>query len=189
MAATRGHYGVLRFLLKCIMHSPVLTPKEVSTAMVNRLNCHLQTPLVMAAERGYSQAVRTLLMYGATPAVLDAQGQLYQCDAYQGVQALLDQHRRKHMDAISACMQHRKGHEEIQGIFIVSDIGGIIEHDTYSKSFQPQFDHNLRDDNGNTPLMLACSLGRRRIVQVLLASACFSVAPTSTSSNSLERSG
>jgi hypothetical protein len=62
-----------------------MTPPEVTVAMVNRLNALRQTPLVAAAERGFSQVVHLLLLHGATAAVLDAQGHLYHCDAFQGV--------------------------------------------------------------------------------------------------------
>lgn len=72
---------------------------------------------------GYSQAVRLLLQHGASSAVLDSLGQhLYQCQQFQGVQALLDQHRRRHTEAIMAAIRQRKGLSQLQAIFIVSDV-------------------------------------------------------------------
>ena len=39
--------------------------------------------------------------------------------------------------------------------------------------FQAPFDHNLRNSEGMTPLMLACRLGRKDFVQFLLVSAVY----------------
>ena len=41
--------------------------------------------------------------------------------------------------------------------------------------FQPQFDHNLRTPDGNTPLMVACSLGKYEVVKYLLQSAVYNL--------------
>ena len=41
--------------------------------------------------------------------------------------------------------------------------------------FQPRFDHNLRDENGDTPLMVACQRQNIQLVQFLLESAVYVV--------------
>ena len=42
-----------------------------------------------------------------------------------------------------------------------------------SFTFQAPFDHNLRNSEGMTPLMLACRLGRKDFVRFLLESAVY----------------
>ena len=39
--------------------------------------------------------------------------------------------------------------------------------------FQPRFDHNLRDQGGDTPLMVACRHSRLENVKLLLQSAVY----------------
>ena len=55
----------------------------------------------------------------------------------------------------------------------VSNILVLQDHNLFCISFQPRFDHNLRDKDGDTPLMVACKYGRVEMVKFLLQSAVY----------------
>ena len=57
---------------------------------------------------GYSRIVKILLDHGASSAVLDPRGQLYKCREFDGVQVLIERHRRTRTEQIMLCIKDRK---------------------------------------------------------------------------------
>lgn len=48
-----------------------------------------------------------------------------------------------------------------------------MPHAMLNVMLQPRFDHNLRTSEGDTPLMVACSIGKLQILKFLLESAVY----------------
>ena len=49
-----------------------------------------------------------LLEYGASAAIVDDQGRLYRCTEFEGVQALIERHRKNRTERIMLAIKDRK---------------------------------------------------------------------------------
>ncbi|XP_077997717.1 uncharacterized protein LOC144450849 [Glandiceps talaboti] len=158
VASARGHYPVVKFLLQICKKDVLPGPDKESMSFyqeldINAMNNSGQTAVQMAARKGFSKVVKALLLRGASSAILDANGHLYKCSDFEGVQVLLETHRKERAMRIMALIRDRKGMVRLK------------------KVWQPIFDHNLRDFKGDTPLMVACYHGRVQAVKFLVESA------------------
>ncbi|XP_072034859.1 uncharacterized protein [Amphiura filiformis] len=159
VACSRGLYKIVKYLLQFCKYGGYLgffATTNLSCYQeldINSLNNHGQTALQVAASKGYSRIVKILLEHGASSAVLDLKGQLYKCKEFDGVQVLIERHRRTRTEQIMLCIKDRKR------------LGYL------RRMWQAKFDHNLRNKNGDTPLMVACYYGRTEAVKFLLESA------------------
>ncbi|CAH1249192.1 ANK2 [Branchiostoma lanceolatum] len=152
VACTRGHLHVAKYVLQFCSKSQGGSPALLD---VNAVNAAGLTALQLAAEKGYSKIVRVLLLNGATTALLDSYGELFSCPQYQGVQMLIETHRKCHLERIMDTLRNKKGLPHLKTIW------------------QPPFDHNMRSHDGDTPLMVACSHGNLEVVKFLLESAVY----------------
>ncbi|XP_066263679.1 ankyrin-1-like isoform X4 [Branchiostoma lanceolatum] len=152
VACTRGHLHVAKYVLQFCSKSQGGSPALLD---VNAVNAAGLTALQLAAEKGYSKIVRVLLLNGATTALLDSYGELFSCPQYQGVQMLIETHRKRHLERIMDTLRNKKGLPHLKTIW------------------QPPFDHNMRSHDGDTPLMVACSHGNLEVVKFLLESAVY----------------
>ncbi|XP_070570828.1 ankyrin-3-like isoform X3 [Ptychodera flava] len=159
VASARGHIQVVIFLLNICRRDGLLGPGKGDNISfyqeldINAMNNSGQTALQMAAAKGFSKVVRALLMRGASSALLDSDGNVYKCQEYEGVQGLLETHRKERAMRIMAMIRDRKGLSKLKRVW------------------QSNFDHNLRNFKGDTPLMVACYHGRVDAVKFLVQSA------------------
>ncbi|XP_025086256.1 ankyrin-1-like isoform X4 [Pomacea canaliculata] len=160
IAARMGHTEIVRYLLKFCQNSHIhCSAQHESRKMldINTLDTNNHTSLQVAAEKGYSKIVQLLLQHGSTTALLDAKGQLFTCPQYEGVRVQIETHRQMHTKDVVAAItdRSRKALEQLEKIWL------------------PRFDHNLRTSEGDTPLMVACSIGKLQILKFLLESAVY----------------
>ncbi|XP_019637499.1 PREDICTED: serine/threonine-protein phosphatase 6 regulatory ankyrin repeat subunit B-like [Branchiostoma belcheri] len=198
VACIRGHLHVAKYVLQFCRKTPGGSPALLD---VNAVNAAGLTALQLAAEKGYSRIVRLLLQNGATTALLDSYGELFSCPQYQGVQMLIETHRKQHLDRILECLEHRDLLEDAGKLFSMPEkhthASGLVFLETVFQDFwrklqrimdtlrnkkglpqlktiwQPPFDHNMRSQDGDTPLMVACSQGNLEVVKFLLESAVY----------------
>ncbi|XP_022109648.1 ankyrin-3-like [Acanthaster planci] len=154
IACSRGLYDIVSYLLR---FSPVQTSsnsncedRQIDINAVNHLGL---TALQVAAAKGFSRIVKLLLTHDASSALVNSQGQLYRCCEFEGVQVLIERSQR------------RRAEEIVKYIKSSSSLDQLI------KVWQGKFDHNLRNRNGDTPLMVACLYGKTEAVEFLLRSA------------------
>ncbi|XP_071792106.1 uncharacterized protein [Asterias amurensis] len=157
MACSRGHYHIVSYILKVSKINNYLTSLESESCVkqwdINAVDLQGQTALQVAAEKGYSRIVKSLLDYGATSALIDSHGQPYKVSQYEGVQFLIERHQRSRIEQITTCIKNRKYFNRLTRIW------------------QCKYDHNLRNHKGDTPLMIACFYGKSEVVKFLLKSA------------------
>ncbi|CAD5116924.1 DgyrCDS5764 [Dimorphilus gyrociliatus] len=155
-ASMGGHIDLLVYLMQFTTNNQNFRPlREKEQLGINDLTFDMKTALQLAADKGFGRIVRLLLRNGATTSVTDWNGKLYICPDYDGVQLMIEQHRRAHIKAIMEVLNDKKGIQRLKNIWLL------------------KFDHNLKDINGNTMLMLACRLGRSDMVQYMLESAVY----------------
>ncbi|XP_030829986.1 serine/threonine-protein phosphatase 6 regulatory ankyrin repeat subunit B isoform X3 [Strongylocentrotus purpuratus] len=123
------------------------------TIDINAINKVGVSALQLAASKGHSAIVKMLLEHGASAAIIDDQGRLYKCVEYEGVQALIEKHRKNRTERIMLGIKDKKRFKQLK------------------KMWQPKFDHNLRNKAGDTPLMTACLYGRLEAVKFFLETA------------------
>ncbi|XP_074651870.1 uncharacterized protein LOC141906456 isoform X2 [Tubulanus polymorphus] len=162
----RGHLEIVQYLLQ-FSRAQVVKRNETKPNLVyvNAVNNQGKTSLQIAAERGLSKIVNLLLKHGATTALVDQTGNLFQCPEYQGIQVLLETHRDERIRQIINFIDDKRKLNSLKCIW------------------QPRFDHNLRDRWGDTPLMIACRLGRIDAVKFLLQSALYDLIDESDTDN------
>ncbi|XP_066263676.1 ankyrin-2-like isoform X2 [Branchiostoma lanceolatum] len=198
VACTRGHLHVAKYVLQFCSKSQGGSPALLD---VNAVNAAGLTALQLAAEKGYSKIVRVLLLNGATTALLDSYGELFSCPQYQGVQMLIETHRKRHLERILECLEQRDLLEDAGKLFSMPEkhthVSGLLFLETVFQDlwrklqrimdtlrnkkglphlktiWQPPFDHNMRSHDGDTPLMVACSHGNLEVVKFLLESAVY----------------
>ncbi|XP_072180805.1 uncharacterized protein [Diadema setosum] len=148
VACSRGLKEIVKFLL------PFCNPNEYYNIIdINAVNRAGRTALQLAASKGYSSIVKMLLDHGASAAIVDDSGYLYTCREFEGVQALIERHRKSRTELIMLGIKDKKRLKSLK------------------KMWQPKFDHNLRNKAGDTPLMAACLYGRLEVVKFLLETA------------------
>ncbi|XP_077869063.1 uncharacterized protein LOC102801213 [Saccoglossus kowalevskii] len=157
-ACARGHLAVVNCLLYFCKRDGLLGPGKSDISFyqeldINAMNNSGLTALQMAAAKGFSKVVKSLLMKGASSSVLDANGLLYKCSEFEGVQVLIETHRKERAMKIMSLIRDRKGLFKLM------------------KVWKPRFDHNLRDLKDDSPLMAACYYGRVDVVRFLVQSA------------------
>ncbi|XP_060074269.1 ankyrin-3-like isoform X2 [Ylistrum balloti] len=162
IAARMGKLDVVQYLLKFTSTYSDLENRSQCGGHkidVNAVNSDGKTPLQLAAENGYIRIVKLLLSQGATTALLNTNGVLFSLPeyAYGGVFNEIEYHRHKHTNEVMKLIRD-KSKKRLQEL---------------RKIWMPRFDHNLRDRNGDTPLMVACKLGRTEVVNFLLTSAVY----------------
>lgn len=159
IAAKMGHLEIIQYLLNFCHSAHVLSSRHLSRKLmdINTTDSNNRTPLQVAAEKGFSKIVETLLQHGATTALLDASGQLITCPQFEGVRVQIEAHRQQHTKDVASCITDRskKAFEQLQEIWL------------------PRFDHNLRTKQGDTPLMVACATGKLQILKFFLESAVY----------------
>ncbi|KAK6166591.1 hypothetical protein SNE40_023246 [Patella caerulea] len=170
VAARMGHYHIMEHLVNFCKtnNSEDITSyhggmrKKVD---INSVDSEKKTALQVAAEKGFSKMVQLLLNYGATTALLDNQGLLFTCCEYEGVRMLIESHRERHTKHVMKLIsdKSKKAPSLLQKVWL------------------PRFDHNLRTKQGDTPLMVACHLGRLQMVKILLDSSIYSNMPADDS--------
>ncbi|XP_071823232.1 uncharacterized protein [Apostichopus japonicus] len=160
IACSRGLTNVTDYLLnfsksyeEVSTSRSVATEPSVTAIDINAVNGQGLTGLQLAAAKGFAEVVKLLLLNGASSAVLGEDGSLYQCEQFEGVQAVIENHRKSRTDDMMLSIKDKKRFNYLQ------------------KHWQPKFDHNLRDRLGNTPLMSSCLAGRVPVVKFLLQTA------------------
>lgn len=143
LASSRGHWQVAQLLLQ-------------RGANVNALDSHERSPLVRAVTAGEACTAELLLRHGAHVNVEDVHGHTPLCEAvWSGcvpvVQALI-------CAGAKVTQSHHLLHYAVQShqpdvVRMLVSAGSVV---------------NLRDTNGNTPLILAARTGYMEIVQFLL---------------------
>ena len=61
-----------------------------------------------------------LLQYGASTAILDNSGHLYECQEYDGCQSLMEKSREQHTKIIMSALMSRDGVKRLKQLFLVS---------------------------------------------------------------------
>ncbi len=69
---------------------------------------------------GFSRITQLLLNNGATTAVVNCHGELYQCMEYQGIQVLLETERRRHTSIIMHAIRDRRALTKLRQPWLVS---------------------------------------------------------------------
>ncbi|XP_023931037.1 ankyrin-1 isoform X1 [Lingula anatina] len=151
-ACSRGNVPIVQYLAQFTKSSG---PRNRKVFDINALNYEGQTALEIAAKKGFRKIVKLVLGLGATTALVDGKGDLLKFSEYEGVQVLIESQRQAHTRQVMQCMYQRKGLKPLKTVW------------------QPKFDHNLRDSNGDTPLMVAARNGKEDIVKFLLESAVY----------------
>ncbi|XP_071943055.1 uncharacterized protein [Antedon mediterranea] len=161
VACARGLVDIVKYLIEFCGddRNLGLTPSQDSQSSqgttwdkldIDAVNKQGLTALQISASKGYSRLVRKLFQRGASSAVLDLRGKLYTCREFEGVQVLIETHRKNRTDRIMLAIKVDKKLKELR------------------KLWQGKFDHNLRDRSGNTPLMVACLFGKLEALKFLL---------------------
>ncbi|XP_033114521.1 ankyrin-2-like isoform X2 [Anneissia japonica] len=157
VACSRGLVDIVKYLIQfCSYERQVPSSQRIQAVDcsgkldIDAVNNQGLTALQIAASKGYSKLVKKLLQLGASSAILDRRGKLYTCREFEGVQVLIETHRRTRTDRIMLAIKVEK---EIKML---------------KKIWQGKFDHNLRDRSGNTPLMVACLYGKIEALKFLL---------------------
>ncbi|XP_063958150.1 uncharacterized protein LOC129262178 isoform X2 [Lytechinus pictus] len=148
VACSRGLQEIVRYLLYYC--HPNDTNHTIDINAVNKVGV---SALQLAASKGHSVIVKMLLEHGASAAIIDDQGRLYKCVEYEGVQALIEKHRKNRTERTMLGIKDKKRFKHLK------------------KMWQPKFDHNLRNKAGDTPLMAACLYGRLEVVKFFLETA------------------
>ncbi|XP_060583022.1 ankyrin-3-like isoform X2 [Ruditapes philippinarum] len=156
IASQTGHLETANYLL------PFCKESENQSSTRNRLDINAvnndkKTALQIASEKGYIQLTSLLIDFGATTALLDSKGSLYTSPEFEGARVLIEGHRNEHTQAVMKLVSDKSR----KAPFLLIKI------------WVPRFDHNLRDKNGDTPLMVACRSGRLETVNFLLQSAVY----------------
>ena len=61
-----------------------------------------------------------LLQYGASTAILDRSGQLYECREYDGCQSLIEKSREQHARLVMSALLSKDGVKKLKQVFLVS---------------------------------------------------------------------
>ncbi|KAL3857650.1 hypothetical protein ACJMK2_012297, partial [Sinanodonta woodiana] len=161
LVAKTGNLKIASYLLQfCSSQTSIVSRSDAghSKALdINALNNENKTALQVAAEKGYINIVDILIDNGATVALLDSDGELFNCAEYEGVRMKIHAFRDGHTKQIMKLImdKSKKAFQQLQKLWL------------------PKFDHNLREKNGDTPLMVACRHGRLHAVRFLLESAVY----------------
>ncbi|KAK3082822.1 hypothetical protein FSP39_006354 [Pinctada imbricata] len=161
-AAKIGHADIMDFLLdlcRPLGHAPTVSKySHYHRGLdINATDSDGKTALQLAAEKGYMRVVKSLLLHGATTALLDSTGQLFTLSEYGGVWNEIESSRQRHANHVFNFITQKSKKSFLALV----------------KIWLPGFDHNLRDKNGDTPLMVASKYGREEILQFLLQSAVY----------------
>lgn len=157
VVAQTGHIETAKYLLQFCQAKPENKSVSKNRLDINAVNNDKKTALQIASEKGYIELISLLIEHGATTALLNSQGTLFTSPEFEGARVFIEGHRNKHTKAVMklVCDKSKKAHLQLAKIWV------------------PRFDHNLRDKNGDTPLMVACRLGRLEMVKFLLQSAVY----------------
>ncbi|KAK3598963.1 hypothetical protein CHS0354_024634 [Potamilus streckersoni] len=161
LVAKTGNLKIARYLLQfCSNQTSICSRSDADywkALDINALNNENKTALQVAAEKGFIHIVDVLIDNGATVALLDSQGELFSCAEYEGVRMKIHTFRDEHTKQIMNLImdKSKKAFQQLPKLWL------------------PKFDHNLRDKNGDTPLMVACRQGRLHTVRFLLESAVY----------------
>ncbi|XP_053375016.1 serine/threonine-protein phosphatase 6 regulatory ankyrin repeat subunit A-like isoform X2 [Mercenaria mercenaria] len=156
VSSQTGHLETANYLLPFCKKSQNQSSSK-NRLDINAVNNDKRTALQIAAEKGYIKLTSLLIECGATTAILDPKGTLFTSPEFEGARVLIEGHRNEHTQAVMKLVADKSK----KAPFFLSKI------------WVSRFDHNLRDKNGDTPLMVACRFGRLETVKFLLQSAVY----------------
>ncbi|PIK40950.1 putative ankycorbin, partial [Apostichopus japonicus] len=148
---------------------------------------------------GFAEVVKLLLLNGASSAVLGEDGSLYQCEQFEGVQAVIENHRKSRTDDMMLSIKDKKRFNYLQKHWQIMAFGAapmdrhvvlalspncdvthvIFSRDSHVITFISVKEYNFRGCQSLTtifgivsePLMSSCLAGRVPVVKFLLQTA------------------